>query len=129
MHSHCERDSLNESGCGKTTFANLLGKAVCCADDYFIHNSEYKWVGKDIGKAHDWCQRKCRRFMKKRIDRIIIANTNTTVREMQPYMDLAKQFGYRTYSIIIENRHSNISIHSVPEITLDKMKTRFDIKL
>ena len=129
MHSHCERDSLNESGCGKTTFANLLGKAVCCADDYFIHNGEYKWVAKDIGKAHDWCQRKCRRFMKKRVDRIVIANTNTTVREMQPYYDLARQFGYQVFSVIVENRIETKNIHNVPDETIMKMKNRFNIKL
>jgi len=116
-------------GSGKTSFASFLGKAVCCADDYYIHDGEYKWVAEDIGTAHAWCQRKCRRFMKKQIETVIVANTSTTEREMQPYMDLARQFGYMVYSIIVENRHGNVSVHGVPEATLDKMKARFDIKL
>lgn len=118
------------SGSGKSTFAELLGtKAICCADDYFMHNKIYKWKPERIGTAHDWCQRKCRRFMKKQVERIVIANTSTTEREMQPYMDLAKQFGYQMFSIIVETRHNNKSTHNVPEVTLNKMKARFNIKL
>ena len=108
----------------------MLGtKAICCADDYHVHNSVYNWTPERIGAAHDWCQRKCRRFMKKCAERIVVANTNTTERELQPYMDLARQFGYKTYCIVMENRHNGVNIHSVPEATLDKMKERFSIQL
>ena len=116
-------------GSGKTSFANLLSKAICCADDYYMHDGEYKRKAEDIGKAHAWCQRKCRRFMKAQVEQIVVANTSTTEREMQPYMDLARQFSYMVYSVIVENRHGNVSVHGVPEATLDKMKARFDIKL
>lgn len=67
--------------------------------------------------------------MKKQIDRIIVCNTNTTEREMKPYMDLALQFGYKVFSIIVENRHGGVSIHNVPEETLEKMRNRFEVKL
>lgn len=116
-------------GSGKTSFANLLSKPICCADDYYMYDGEYKWVAADIGKAHAWCQRKCRRFMKAQVEQIVVANTSTTVREMQPYMDLAKQFGYMVYSVIVENRHGNTNVHSVPEVTLEKMRARFNIEL
>ena len=96
---------------------------------YYIHDGEYKWVAEDIGKAHAWCQRKCRRFMKKQIDVVIVANTSTTEREMQPYMDLARQFGYMVQSVIVETRHEGKSTHGVPEATLDKMCARFNVKL
>ena len=116
-------------GSGKSTVAEMLGKAICCADDFYMHDGEYKWVAEDIGKAHGWCQRKCRRFMKAQASQIVVANTSTTVREMQPYMDLARQFGYRVFTIIVETRHDGVSIHGVPEATLDKMRGRFDVKL
>ena len=116
-------------GSGKTTFANMLGKAVCCADDFYMHDGEYKWNAEDIGNAHGWCQRKCRRFMKAQAETIIVANTNTTPREMQPYMDLARQFGYMVFSVIVENRHGGESVHGVPEATLEKMRGRFNIEL
>ena len=116
-------------GSGKSSFASFLGKAICCADDYYVHDDEYKWKAEDIGKAHGWSQRKCRRFMKAQVETVVVANTNTTEREMQPYMDLARQFGYMVYSIIMENRHGGESIHGVPEATLDKMKARFSVEL
>lgn len=117
-------------GSGKTTYANLLSRAVCSADDYFTtRDGEYLWSADKVGTAHGWCQRKCRRFMKKQIDRIVIANTNTTEREMQPYFELATQFGYKVFSVIVENRHGSASVHNVPEESLQKMRDRFSVKL
>lgn len=112
-------------GSGKSSLASALGiKAVCCADDYFVYNGKYLWSKEKIGFAHDWCQRKCRRFMKKQASRIVVANTLTSERELKPYYDLAHQFGYTVYSIVVENRHEGTNSHNVPEETLEKMRNR-----
>ena len=117
-------------GSGKSTFSKMLGtKAICCADDYFEHRGEYIWHPDKIGAAHEWCQRKCGRFMQKGIERIVIANTSTTEKEMQPYVDLAKRFGYKIFYIVVENRHGGTNEHGVPQAALDKMKNRFEISL
>jgi len=116
-------------GSGKSTFAGIMSKAICCADDYFMHDGEYLWNPKSVGTAHEWCQRKCRRFMKAQVERIVVANTSTTERELKPYMDLARQFGYRVFTVIVETRHDNKSVHNVPESSLEKMRARFSIKL
>lgn len=108
----------------------MLGtRAICTADDYLVRNGEYKWSPETVGKSHDWCQRKCMRFMKKQIDRIVVANTSTTNRELKPYYDLAKKFNYKVFSVIVENRASTQSIHNVPEETIIKMKNKFQISL
>lgn len=107
----------------------MVGRAICCADDYFTYGNDYRWSPDKVSAAHDWSQRKCRRFMKAGIERIVVANTSTRVREMQPYMDLAEQFGYRVFTVIVESRHGNKSVHNVPEETLEKMRERFNIKL
>lgn len=60
---------------------------------------------------------------------IVVSNTSTTEKEMQPYLDLAKEFGYTVVSLIVENRHGNSSVHGVPKETLEKMKNRFEVKL
>ena len=114
---------------GKSAFAKLLGRAICCADDYITRNGIYLWKPETVSASHEWCQRKCRRFMKIGIERIIIANTNTTMREMKPYFDMAKQFGYKTYSVIVEKYHNSTNNHNVPEETIEKMANRFEIKL
>lgn len=108
---------------------SLSIRAICCADDYFVRNGVYAWKADSIGIAHAWCQRKCRRFMKAQVQRIVIANTLTTERELQPYVDLARQFNYMLVSLVVENRHGNTNVHNVPEATLEKMKARFQIKL
>jgi hypothetical protein len=61
--------------------------------------------------------------------RIVVSNTFTQEWEMQPYFDMAAKHGYRVVSLIVENRHGNQSIHSVPPETIEKMKNRFEIKL
>ncbi|HPC09524.1 MAG TPA: AAA family ATPase [archaeon] len=116
-------------GSGKTTFSKLIGKAICSADDYFMHNGEYCWDKEKIYDAHAWCIKKCERFMKINALKIIIANTNTTTKEMQPYIELANIYGYDIFTIIVENRHKGKNIHDVPEETIEKMKNRFEIVL
>ena len=61
--------------------------------------------------------------------RIVVSNTFTMAWEMQPYCDLAEKYGYRVYSLIVENRHSGVNSHGVPEEKLLQMKQRFEIKL
>ncbi len=48
---------------------------------------------------------------------------------MDAYYELAKQYGYRVHSIIMENRHDGVNEHGVPEDKLEQMKNRFEIKL
>jgi hypothetical protein len=48
---------------------------------------------------------------------------------MLPYYDLAKKYGYRVYSLIVENRHGGVNEHGVPEDKLKIMKNRFEVKL
>jgi predicted kinase len=116
-------------GSGKSSFAKLLGNAICTADDFHMKDGKYCWTQENAGAAHLWCQNKCMNFMKNDISPIIVANTNTTVKEMKPYYDMAADFGYKIFSIIIENRHGGVNEHNVPEETLKKMVERFDIKL
>ena len=116
-------------GCGKSTFAKFLGRAICTADDYLMRNGKYEWSRENAGRAHTWCQRKCERFMKAGITPVIVANTSTTEKELRPYYNLANKYGFEVFSIIVENRHNGIDEHNVPEETLEKMRNRFDIKL
>jgi hypothetical protein len=48
---------------------------------------------------------------------------------MDSYYDWAKDFDYKVYSLIVENRHGGINEHGVPEDKLEIMKNRFEIKL
>jgi predicted kinase len=117
-------------GSGKSTFAENISRAVCTADDYHTDRAgNYNWKPENVGRAHDWCQRKCARFMKKGISPIAVANTSTTEREFKAYQEMARKKGYRVFSVIVENRHGGVDSHNVPVETLEKMRNRFEVKL
>jgi adenylate kinase len=122
-------------GAGKSTVADEIAKGygdasiICCADDYHMVDGEYKWKLENQGYAHKSCQDKCKRLMETNAERIIVANTSTTVKEMKPYLDMAADFGYMVFSLVVENRHGGKDVHNVPEASLEAMEKRFDIKL
>ena len=118
-------------GSGKSTFAEQLAPTaqICTADDFHMKDGKYNWKPENVGKAHAWCQSKAENLMADNVTPVVIANTSTTVKEMQPYYDFAEKYGYQVFSIIVENRHGGMNVHEVPEETLEKMKNRFEIQL
>jgi plasmid replication initiation protein len=48
---------------------------------------------------------------------------------MKAYYELAEKYGYRVYSLIVENSHNGTNAHDVPEDKIEQMKNRFEIKL
>lgn len=131
-------------GCGKSTAAEILALSkvckdtfvfekkdtICTADDYFTEKyGSYKWSREEVGAAHKWCQDKCREAMKNGEDRIFVANTNTRLKEMKVYYDMAKEYGYMVISLVVENRHDGKNEHNVPAETITAMKDRFEVKL
>lgn len=117
------------SGSGKTTFASLLGRAICSADDYVTRNGKYVWRPETISKSHAWCQRKCELFMKRDVSPVIICNTSVNAKDLVPYTNMAEKYGYKVFSIIVENRHGGVNVHNVPEETLQRQEKNFDVKL
>jgi hypothetical protein len=48
---------------------------------------------------------------------------------MNEYFELAKKYGYKVFTIIVENRHGGVNQHGVTVDKLEQMKNRFEIKL
>ena len=116
-------------GSGKTTLSQLLTAFVLEADMYFMQDGEYKFDAAKLKLAHQWCKDQCESFMKREKPKIAVSNTFTQDWEMESYIELAKQYGYRVHTIIVENRHGGVNTHDVPEATLGNMRNRFSIKL
>jgi predicted kinase len=124
-------------GAGKSTLANQIGDTHFEADMYFINeNGEYIFNGADIKKAHQWCQSQVELAMIQNhitygLDSsdIIVSNTFTQGWEMEPYFKLAESYGYRVFSIIVENRHGGENLHSVPAEKIEEMRVRFEFRL
>ena len=128
------------SGAGKSTLAKkIVGHdfLVCEADKYFINKEtgEYKFDASKIKDAHKFCQDTVETYMKDSLindqfyREIAVANTFTQEWEFQPYFELAEKYGYKTFSIVVENRHGNTNEHNVPQDKIEQMKNRFSIKL
>jgi len=127
-------------GSGKSTFAKMLvGEdfLVCEADKYFIDKKtgEYNFDVTKIKEAHKFCQDTVETYMKDSLvndqfyREIAVSNTFTQEWEMGPYFELAKTYGYKVFSIIVENRHEGTNQHGVPDEVLTKMRERFETKL
>ncbi len=125
-------------GSGKSTFAEaLVGSEflVCEADKYFMFNGEYKFDATKLKEAHESCRTLVETYMKDSLlndqfyREIAVSNTFTQEWEMQAYLDLAKQYGYMVFTVIVENRHGGVNQHGVPDEVLTKMRDRFEIKL
>jgi predicted kinase len=117
-------------GSGKSTFAKTLGGQHYEADMFFINeNGEYNFDFTKIKDAHQWCQGMVKTDMILEYPKIVVSNTSTQEWEMEPYFNLAKEFGYSVFSVIVENVHGGINEHNVPEDKIEQMKNRFNIKL
>jgi predicted kinase len=116
-------------GSGKSTFANSLDCPVFEADMYFMNDGEYKFEADKLKLAHNWCKLRVEHSMEDDFQKIAVSNTFTQEWEMEAYYEMAKQYGYTVFSVIIENRHGGVNEHGVPEDKLQMMKDRFEIKL
>ena len=115
-------------GAGKSTFADLICNQYIEADMFFKQEGEYKFDPSKLKEAHAWCKDKAESWMRNGYN-VCVSNTFTQEWEMKAYYELASKYDYKVFSIIVENRHGNSSVHNVPEETVEKMKTRFEVNL
>ena len=125
-------------GSGKSTFANFIWNdyAICEADKFFYDTEgNYNFDATKLRQAHEWCRNQVETRMKDNQNNpqfypeIVVSNTFTQEWEMEAYYKLAEQYGYKVFSIIVENRHGGVNQHGVPADKLEQMKNRFEIKL
>jgi predicted kinase len=122
-------------GSSKSTLAKQLGGTHFETDNYFLDdNKNYKFDGSKLREAHQWCQDLVSDAMllnhtTGHNETIVVSNTFTKEWEMKPYMDMAKDWEYMVFSVIVENRHGGVNQHGVPDEKLQKMKDRFEVSL
>jgi len=126
-------------GSGKSTLARTLvhSGSICEADQFFINQEtgEYKFNPDEIKIAHQWCKDEVEDRMKRNQENpqyhptIVVSNTFTQEWEMDAYFKLAEKYGYKVFSMIVENRHGGKNIHGVPDEKVEVMRNRFQIKL
>lgn len=114
-------------GSGKSTIAQQIAMYFenehIETDMFWMQDGEYKFDIARIKEAHEWCQNKTRELLEI-FDNVVVANTFTTKKELQPYFDIAKEFGIVPNVILCQNQWQNI--HNVPQEAMDRMKARFE---
>ena len=116
-------------GAGKSTLAKSMGGRYAEADQYFMEDGEYKFDASKLKDAHGWCQSIVESYLRNGFEKVIVSNTFTQEWEMKPYYELAEKYGYRVYSLVVENRHNGLNMHGVPTDKIEQMRKRFSIKL
>lgn len=117
------------SGSGKSTFAEYLndifkGDAIiCCADDYFMVDGEYKFDFAKLGAAHSMCFYKYTVALEAdHVQLIIVANTSTRETDVNRYRNEALAKDCMVFVTTLENWHNGIDVHNVPEESKENMK-------
>jgi len=82
-------------GCGKSTWAKTQrGAVIVSADNFFMHDGEYKFDPTKIAHAHYDCFRKYLAAIRRKSPLIIVDNTNTSLWEISPYVLAGESHGY-----------------------------------
>jgi predicted kinase len=118
-------------GSGKSTLAKHLASSKIDVvhietDQFWMVDGEYKFDMTRLREAHAWCQTRVREYLE-RDYHVVVSNTFTTQREMEPYFEMAKELGIRPQVILCQGQFGNI--HNVPLDTLAKMAERFEYDL
>jgi predicted kinase len=124
-------------GAGKTSFARYLKWVVDPhvgqmnyyeADEWFDIYCGSTFTPGRLKEAHKWCRDRAELALR-RGESAVISNTSTEDWEVELYQEIAKKCHAEFVSLIIENRHGGISVHDVPETSINRMRDRFTIKL
>lgn len=111
-------------GSGKSTLAKKIASVACEVDGFFVDpDGVYRFDPSLLKEAHSACQKKCVTAMQFEVDAIAVADTFTRKWEYPPYINLAKEYGYKVSVIICEGDFGNV--HGVPEETVCRMRERF----
>ena len=117
-------------GSGKTSFAKIISEGgkypVFEIDDYFTdEQGYYSFRFEENHLAYKQCLEKVEAAMHSDCTKIIVANTFTMEWEIEPYLRLGSKHSYKTHVMVMENRHGNSNVHSIPEEQIQRMREKF----
>jgi predicted kinase len=119
-------------GAGKTTLVESLageGDLVVAADDFMVNSAgHFAFDWQKLQEVHNRCIQAVREGMESGVIRIFVHNSFVNSWQLRPYYDLAATHGYRTFSLVVENRHGHESMHA-PQGTTRRMRNKFELSL
>ena len=123
-------------GSGKSTMAkNLAGPngVIYSTDDFFMDGGEYKFDPSKIVANHGKNQARVRAACESGISPIVVDNTNTQKWEARPYVQMAKDNGYKVEFMEAStpwsrdaDELSKRNVHKVPKESIENMLKRYE---
>lgn len=119
-------------GSGKSTFVRSQGlpsSEDCWLEaDMFFENpetGEYKWEGKLIEEAHQWCFTNTIKHLRNGKN-VWVSNTFTRLWEMNPYILTIGELIGNVDVTVFEIKTQFESVHGIPEKSMKAMKARWE---
>ena len=117
-------------GSGKSTLALSIADEVYENDDFFTHGKGiYTFDLAHLPAAMTTCYSNVKNAMERGVRRIAVANIFPNSAAMDEYFKIADIFHYKIFSIITENRGEFQNIHGMTADQIQKMKSKFQVKL
>ena len=127
-------------GSGKSTLARQFTKGVNSGcfpwerhsvehfetDDFFITAGKWVYDPNLLYAAQRTCLEKTKRAMERNTSIIIVANCFIRLFELQPYLNMAKGFGYQVQEIVTSGSFPNL--HNVPDEAIARMRRHFQYR-
>jgi predicted kinase len=113
-------------GSGKSTLAKRLFKIGWRhyeADRFHMQDGVYRYEASRAGQAHAWCLQETTKALKEGYT-VIVSNTFTTRKELDPYLQMATVFGVPVKIIHCLGKFD--TIHGVPREVIEKMSNRWE---
>ena len=112
-------------GSGKTTFVKKVYTNILHveSDMLTVVDGAYSFDPDKLKARHEACQRIVETALSIGAD-VAVSNTFTTMRELQPYIDMANK--YHTRFVVTRMIGTFENVHNVPQDVLDKMAARFE---
>ena len=122
-------------GSGKSTIAKQkYPDAIHLSTDDRVtcRNGNYLWNTSTIRMSHELNQALCKTAIEIGHEVIVVDNTNTTYKEMKPYVELARKNNYGVeilepeteWKFDVDECHKR-NTHNVPKASIQKMKDRW----
>ena len=121
-------------GSGKSTLADKLSREWIVAEvDYSGHEADrymndgagrYKFDPSRLAECHQLCQQHTCYSMMCGRDEIVVSNTFTKLWELEPYLVLARMWGYEIRVVHMMQQHRNV--HGVPDDVVARMRAQYE---
>lgn len=124
------------SGSGKSSLAELVAYAAVASGvsdeqiewneaDHFFEQADgsYKFDANLLDAAHMRCINNTKSAMQAGKRVVIVSNTFTTNKEVEPYRALAETFGYQVQEVICKGQFNDV--HNVPPYVKERQRARF----